>query len=99
MEFLKEEVEYAGDKTRGQGVQAGFKVFCQLMLQLYPNFNMGGLEAFITPKVVEEAVIKVEEEVVVAREATNANRGGAGVKTATLVRVPKVIEVKDADES
>lgn len=32
VEFLKGKVEQANDEGKGQGVQASFKVFCQLML-------------------------------------------------------------------
>lgn len=63
---------------------------------------MGAFKALVTPKVVEEAVIKVEEDVVatfeVALKVVGAN-GGVKAKSGMPAWVLKVIEVKDADES
>lgn len=66
VESPKGEAKYASDEASGRRVEAGFKVFHQLMLQLHLDFNMGALKALITPKVVKKAVIEVEEEVVTA---------------------------------
>lgn len=49
VEFLKGEVEQASDEARGLGVQASFKVFRQLMLQLHLDFYMEALEDLVTP--------------------------------------------------
>lgn len=43
VEFVKGKVEHAGDEAKGQGIQAGFKIFHQLTLQLYPDFDIGAL--------------------------------------------------------
>lgn len=103
VKFLKRDVKHAGNKAKGQGVQASFKVFRQLMLQLHPNFDMGALKALVTLEVVEEAVIEVKEAVVtagrVAPKASNTSEGEVGVETGASVGVPDVIEIKDTDES
>lgn len=56
------------DEARGFNIQAGFKVCCQLLLQLNPNFNTKALEALITLRVMDSAIVEVEEEVAVRRE-------------------------------
>lgn len=56
-------MERVSDEARGRGNQASFKIFCQLTLQLHPNFNIKALEAFVTPKVVGRAINEVEEKV------------------------------------
>lgn len=63
---MKGEVEQVGDEARGQGVEAGFKIFYQLLLQLHPDFDMKALEALVMLEVVGEVVNMVEEEVAAA---------------------------------
>lgn len=88
---LTTEVEHVGDEVMGQGVQAGFKAFCQLMLQLHPDFDMGALKVFVTSKVIKEAITEVEAEVAAACEAVledvGTNSGGFGVEAKAPARV------------
>lgn len=56
-------MEHVGEEARGKRIQAGFKIFCQLMLQLYPDFNIKALEALVMPTVVDQAIDEVKEEV------------------------------------
>lgn len=44
VEDLKGELVLATNKARGQGIQAGFKIFCLLLLQLLLDFNIKVLE-------------------------------------------------------
>lgn len=101
LKFIKREVEHAGEEARGKGIQGGFKVFRQLMLRLYPDFNIGTLKAFITPKVVEEVVIEVEDKVAAicgtALKAASASGGEAEAETRASAGVSKVIEIEYAD--
>lgn len=72
------------------------------MLQLHLDFDMGALEALLTPEVVEEVVAKLEKEVVATQEAApevvNANRG-VRAEIRALTGALKVIEVEDVDKS
>lgn len=103
VEFLKGEVEQADDKAKGQGIQVEFKVFCQLMLQLYPNFDIGTLKALVTVEVVEEAIIEVKVEVItaceVAPKAMGTNSKGLKAKAEMPIGVLKVVKIKDVDRS
>lgn len=99
VEFLKGEVEHVGDDVKGQGIQVSFKVFRQLTLQLHPDFDIEALKTLITPKVVEEVVIKVEEEITAAPEVVGTNNREISVEGKAFAQVPKVVEIKDADES
>lgn len=102
-EFFKGKVEHANDEARGHGVQVGFKVFHQLMLQLHLDFDIKALEALITLEVVEKAVTEVEAWVVVACEIASKIMGTNSARLKAEAEVfagaPKVIEVNDVDES
>lgn len=63
VEFLKGKVESTSIDARGKGIQAGFKIFHQLTLQMQPDFNIKALEALVTPEIVGQAVNEVEEQV------------------------------------
>lgn len=69
------------------------------MLQLHLDFNMRALEAFVTLKVVEQAIIEVEVKVTttqkVAQEAAGTSRGGSGVETSALARGLEVVKVDE----
>lgn len=103
VEFLKGKVKQAGYEAKSQGVQVGFEVFWQLVLQLHPNFDMGALEAFFILEMVEEAIIKVGEVVVAthgaATEAIGANEGEKRAKTKASAGNLEVIEIEEADWS
>lgn len=72
------------------------------MLQLHLDFDIGVLEALVTPKVVEEVIIKVEEKVVtacrVALEVVGTNRRSV-TEAEVLAEAPDVVEIDDVDES
>lgn len=53
-------------------------MFCLLLLQLDPNFNIQALKALITPKVVDAAIAEVKNEMAARQE-------GATSKEATLM--------------
>lgn len=56
-------------------------MFCQLLLQLVPEFNIQALEALITLKVVDLAITEVKDKVATGlEEATN---GGVASEEAT----------------
>lgn len=77
---------HANDEAWGQGVQASFKVFHQLLLQFHPNFNIKALEALITLEVVRIAIAKVGEEVIATqKEATIKEAMEADIGEATDV--------------
>lgn len=56
------------DEAQGIGIQAGFKVFGKLLLQLNLDINVQALEALITPKAMDVAIIEAEAEVAVGQE-------------------------------
>lgn len=49
-------------------IQASFNVFCHLLLQLDPNFNIQALECLVTVKAVDAAIAEAEDELVVGQE-------------------------------
>lgn len=53
VEFLRGKVEHVDEKAKGKGIQASFKVFCQLILQLHLDFNIKAIEALVTLVVVD----------------------------------------------
>lgn len=61
-------VAVVADEAQGIDIQAGFKVFCQLLLQLNLSFNIQALKAFITTEVVDATLTKAETKVEVDRE-------------------------------
>lgn len=69
------------------------------MLQLHSNLDMEAFKALVTPEVVEEAVVEVEEEVTAARGATPevvcTNNGGLRAEAEVL----EVVKVKDTNKS
>lgn len=64
VESLNNEVERDSNEVKGRGVQAGFRIFCRFILQLHPNYDIKAFEALVTPKVMGQAINKMEEEVV-----------------------------------
>lgn len=52
VEFLRGKVDTACDEARGKGVQAGYRIFCRISLQLQPNFDIKALEALVILEVV-----------------------------------------------
>lgn len=71
------------------------------MLQLHPNFNIEALKAFVTSKVVEQAVTEVQVKVAAtqgaAQEAAATSGGGSCVEIKVPVKAPKVVEVEEED--
>lgn len=101
VEFLKGELKNATNEAKSQGILANFKVFHQLMLQLHPDFDMEALKAFVTPEVVVEAIIEVEEEVVATHESISKvmHTSSGGVSAEVETRVEVLNEVEDANGS
>lgn len=91
-------MEHVANEAQLQGNKVGFKIFCQLLLQFYPDFDINALEAFITLKVVETAISKVEEEVVatqkeaIAKEVEEVSVGEA-MNVEALGAAPRELEV------
>lgn len=81
------EVATIADNAQGVGIQVGFKVFHQLLLQLDPNFNIKALEGFVTLKAVDAAIMEVEDEVATGHEGA-VDEGTVG-EEATQVATAK----------
>lgn len=80
-------------RLRGQGVQAGFKVFCQLLVQLQSNFDMKALETLVTLEVVDAIVANVEEKVAAVWEGTRVDRVSAKAKNEVVARDLEEVDV------
>lgn len=52
VESLSGEVDTACNEARGMGIQAGFRIFRRIALQLQPDFDIKALEVLVTPEVV-----------------------------------------------
>lgn len=62
MEFQKEAMTWAEDDATNRGIDAGFKIFKRLLLELHLNFNMKLLEARLSDEVIHKAMDEVEKE-------------------------------------
>lgn len=57
------EMTAAMNEAKGHGIQVGFNVFRQLLLQLDLHFNIKALKALVTPQAVDSTiVVEVPEE-------------------------------------
>lgn len=62
VELQKRETMWAEDEATDQGVDADFKIFRRLLLELYPAFDVGTFEARIMDEVINEAMDEVERQ-------------------------------------
>lgn len=74
------------------------------MLQFHPDFNIRSLEAFVTPKVIDKAVVEVKEEVAATAQgltlkATDASGGNTTTETEVSARASEVVEIENIGES
>lgn len=85
------------EEPQGFDIQMGFKVFCQLLLQLDFDFNIQALKALITPEAVDVTITKAEGEVTASQEGAKI-KGVAdkeeAAQGATTVKVSGAVNLK-----
>lgn len=62
VELQKEEMAWIEDKAMDWGIDASFKIFRQLLLELYPNFNIRAFKASMSKEVIEKVLDEVERK-------------------------------------
>lgn len=60
LEHQKEAIKQVEDDASDFGIDAGFKIFKQLLLELHSDFDMELLESRLSNKVIHEAMDEVE---------------------------------------
>lgn len=58
----KDVAAVTADEAQEIGLQANFKVLHQVLLQLKPGFNIKSLDAFVTTKIVDAAILEAKAE-------------------------------------
>lgn len=86
------------DEAQEISLQAGFKVLCQVLLQLKPGFNIKSLDALVTIEIVAAAILEAEAECKANQEDLTSQGGGVEEVLGTTIEGTEAVKATPTAE-